>query len=73
MLYPGRIIKAGEQDAELVKALKVRLNEALGIGGDAAPRLDPNDHIFGPKMKGAVKLFQARWMRRDGRLSRTER
>lgn len=60
MQYPGRLIKAGEQDASIVKALKVRLNEALGITNDPELRLDPNNPNFGPKMKQTIKLFQAR-------------
>jgi hypothetical protein len=67
MQYPGRIIKAGEQDTNIVNALKMRLNEALGIEFDPALRLDPNDANFGPKMKQAVKLFQARNVDADGR------
>jgi len=67
MQYPGRIIKAGEQDANIVKALKTQLNEALGIERDPALRLDPNDPNFGPRMEQAVKLFQARHVDADGR------
>ena len=57
MHYPGRIIKAGEQDAAIVKALKAQLNDALG---DTSLRLDPDDPNFGPRMKQTVKLFQSR-------------
>jgi hypothetical protein len=60
MKYPGRVIKAGEQDAGIVKALKKRLNEMLATEADPALRLDPDDPEFGPKMKQAVKLFQTR-------------
>jgi hypothetical protein len=67
MQYPGRIIKAGEQDASIVKALKSRLNAVLGIEHDPALRLDPDDPNFGPKMKQTVKLFQARNVDADGR------
>jgi hypothetical protein len=67
MQYPGRIIKVGEQDASIVKALKRRLNEALGIERDPALRLDPNEPNFGSKMKQTVKLFQARNVDADGR------
>ena len=58
MLYPGRIIKAGEQDAEIVKALKTQLNEALGTADNPALRLDPGEPHFGPRMEQAVSLFE---------------
>ncbi|WP_243688765.1 peptidoglycan-binding protein [Geotalea toluenoxydans] len=67
MKYPGRIIKVGEKDAGIVKALKLRLNETLG--SDPALRLDPDDANYGPKMKQMVKLFQARNVDAAGRLS----
>lgn len=67
MNYPGRIIKAGEQDANVVRALKQRLNEVLGLGNDPLTRLDPEDANFGPKMKQTVKLFQARHVDGEGR------
>jgi hypothetical protein len=60
MDYPGRIIKVGERDAAIVRALKQRLNEALGVAGDSALHLDPGNGSFGPKMRRAVLLFQAR-------------
>jgi hypothetical protein len=60
MEYPGRIIEVGERDAEIVRALKQRLNETLGVADDSAQRLDPSNGSFGPKMERAVKLFQAR-------------
>ncbi|ACM21537.1 peptidoglycan-binding domain protein, putative [Geotalea daltonii FRC-32] len=65
MKYPGRIIKVGEQDAVIVKALKLRLNKVLG--SDPALRLDPDDPNYGPKMKQMVKLFQARNVDAAGR------
>lgn len=67
MQYPGRIIKAGEQDANVVRALKERLNTVLNIGNDPAARLDPADPNFGPKMKQVVKLFQTRNVDAEGR------
>ena len=67
MKYPGRVIKTGEQDPVIVKALKLQLNEALGIEPDPALRLNPDDPNFGPKMKKYVKLFQARNVDTDGR------
>ncbi|MBT0666022.1 CHAP domain-containing protein [Geobacter pelophilus] len=60
MNYPGRLIKMGETDAATVKAIKIRLNEALATENDPKLRLDPTDPNFGPKMKQAVKLFQSR-------------
>jgi hypothetical protein len=67
MQYPGRIIKAGEQDANMVKALKTQLNTALGIESDPALRLDPNNPNFDSKMEQMVKLFQARNVDAEGR------
>lgn len=67
MKYPGRIIKAGERDAAIVKALKKRLNEVLALESDPALRLDPNDPVFGVKMTQAVKLFQTRHVDDEGR------
>lgn len=67
MQYPGRIIKSGESDAAIVMALKQRLNAALGSGDGAAPFLDTSDPVFGPRMKQAVKFFQARHVDSAGR------
>ena len=67
MQYPGRNIKVGEEDGNIVRALKTKLNKALGIEHDPALRLDPNDPNFGPKMKQTVKLFQARNVYAEGR------
>lgn len=60
MKYPGRIIKVGETDARIVKALKTALNKALALKGGEALVLDPDNPLFGPRMKQAVMLFQAR-------------
>lgn len=67
MDYPGRIIKAGELDAGIVKALKERLNVLLVIGDNPELRLDPSSPIFGVKMKQAIRLFQARNVDNQGR------
>jgi hypothetical protein len=67
MMYPGRVIKAGEQDSTIVKALKKQLNKTLGVESDSASRLDPNDPDYGPRMKQAVKNFQARNVDAEGR------
>lgn len=58
MDFPGRIIKAGEKNGEVVKALKAQLNQVLGLSG--AQMLSPDNPNFGPKVTAAVKLFQAR-------------
>jgi hypothetical protein len=67
MQYPGRIIKAGESDTNIVKALKMRLNEVLAIEHDPDLRLNPDDPNFGPRMTQVVKLFQARNVDTEGR------
>lgn len=52
MQYPNKIIKAGETNKPIVKAVQQRLNE-VGVG--------PLEviGIYGPKTTNAVKLFQA--------------
>lgn len=60
MKYPGRTIKLGERDAAIVRALKTALNKALVLRGEAAVPLDADNPSFGPRMKQAVQLFQAR-------------
>lgn len=52
--YPGRIIKVGETDTEVVKPIQLRLNE-LGCG----PLQGTG--FFGQKTEIAVKLFQSRF------------
>jgi hypothetical protein len=59
MKYPGRLIKQGEKDKEIVRALKRRLNKVLVLRG-TPEELDPANGNFGPKMKQLVKLFQDR-------------
>ena len=49
-----------ETDARIVKALKTALNQALALRGGEAIVLDADNALFGPRMKQAVKLFQAR-------------
>lgn len=66
MRYPGRVIKMGESDARIVKALKTALNKALVLRGNAALALDPDNPRFGPTMKQAVQLFQARHLDDQG-------
>jgi hypothetical protein len=60
MRYPGRVIKLGESDAAVVRAIKRRLNTALGATHDPSMRLDTENPRFGPKVKQLVKLFQMR-------------
>jgi hypothetical protein len=67
MDYPGRKIVQGEQDAAIVKALKLRLNTLLVLGQDTSLKLDPADPHFGPRMKQTIKLFQARFTDGSGR------
>jgi hypothetical protein len=70
MKFPGRIIKAGERNGAIVMAVKARLNEALGLGGDQ--RLAEDNPNFGPKMTQVVKLFQARHTDRQGMPLKTD-
>src|SRR5262245_49694884 len=67
MQYPGRIIKAGEQDAAVVRDVKERLNESLAIDHDPTLRCDPDDPVFDARTKATVKLFQARNVDAEGR------
>jgi len=67
MKYPGHIIKVGEKDARIVKALKSQLNRALAVQRIASLRLDVDNSNFGPKMKQAVQLYQARNVDAEGR------
>jgi CHAP domain len=67
MDYPERIIKLGEADAQIVKALKKRLNQLLVLDSDAKRKLNASDPNFGPSMKQVVKLFQARHVDSLGR------
>ncbi len=60
MNYPGHVVKAGEGDAGVVKALKKRLNEALSHKTDDPLWLDPTNPNFGPQTTQVVKLFQMR-------------
>jgi hypothetical protein len=60
MKYPGHVVKAGEPDAQIVAALKKKLNEALALEDDDAQRLDPANPNFGPRMKQLIRLFQMR-------------
>ena len=60
MKYPGRLIKEGEQDRAIVRAIQTRLNE-LGCGP-----LDAKGD-FGPRTKASLKLFQARNVDAEGR------
>lgn len=59
MNYPNRVIKKGETDKKIVKAIQEKLNE-IGCGP-----IDV-DGDFGPKTFNAVKLFQARSVDENG-------
>lgn len=65
--YPGHIVKVGEPDAAVVKALKARLNAELGFSHDPSLRLDESNGNFGAKMRQVIKLFQARHVDPEGR------
>jgi CHAP domain/Putative peptidoglycan binding domain len=59
MKYPGRIIKEGESNTAIVKAIQKKLTE-LNIGGLQGTG------VYGVKTKNAVKLFQAMHMDQNG-------
>lgn len=59
MPYPGRVIKRGEKDKNIVLAVQRRLNES-GVGP-----ID-EDGDFGANTFGAIKLFQGRFADADG-------
>jgi hypothetical protein len=59
MEYPGRIIKVGESDPLIMRAVKQQLNTMLAIDDDPSLRLDPAYPNFGAKVKQLVLLFQA--------------
>jgi hypothetical protein len=61
MKYPNRVIKAGETDSKIVKAIQNRLIE-LGIGNLQGTG------IYGPKTISAVKQFQSTHRATDGTL-----
>lgn len=67
MKYPNHVVKVGEQDARIVKALKAQLNRVLALGRNAEFRLNVDDPAFGPRMKQAVQLFQMRHIDAEGR------
>jgi len=55
LAYPGRIIKAGDSERKIVKAIQHRLNE-VGCGP-----IEETGAFDNEKTKTAVKLFQARF------------
>lgn len=67
MRYPGRVIKMGEKDARVVRALKAQLNKRLALAADEKLKLDEANAVFGPKVKQAVQQFQARHGDSEGR------
>lgn len=58
-MYPGRIVKIGENDRYVVRPLQLRLSE-LGCGDLKGTG------FFGKNTEAAVKLFQARYTDADG-------
>jgi hypothetical protein len=58
-VYPRRLIRRGDADAELVTAIQARLN-VLGCGPVA------EDGVFGSAVVDALRLFQARFAGLDG-------
>ncbi|MEX8518329.1 MAG: peptidoglycan-binding protein [Leptothrix sp. (in: b-proteobacteria)] len=67
MKYPGRVIKLGEQEPEVVRALKTQLNAELGFQAGSDNFLDPENTDFDANTKQAVKLFQMRRVDPQGR------
>ena len=65
--YPGRLIRLGESDPRIVRALKTALNRALALARAPELRLDPANPNFGPTTERAVRLFQARHVDAQGR------
>ncbi len=60
MQYPGRSIRAGETDTQILAALAKALNKALALGlGDPA-RLPAAPALFDADMARVVRLFQTR-------------
>lgn len=66
MKYPGRVVKVGESNVAVVKALKTALSKALVLQGSDALDLDPENPAFGARMKRAVQLFQTRHLDAQG-------
>jgi len=56
MEYPGHLVRIGEPDEQIVRAVKEQLNTVLP--GDV--ELDPTNPRFGSETEAAVALFQAR-------------
>ena len=66
MNYPGRTIKAGEQNGDIVKSIKRQLNALLALGVHSPSWLNPEDPVFGIEMRQTVKLFQSRHVDHTG-------
>lgn len=66
MNYPGRLIKKGETNKAIIKAIQNKLNDK-GYGP-----LDVSVGVFGPKTVSAVKLFQAQNTDQNGDLLRPD-
>lgn len=61
MKYPGRVIRKGDKDQSIVKAIQKKLNEK-GVGKLAV------DGDFGNKTRAALKLFQTQNTDQNGNL-----
>ncbi|MES3033969.1 MAG: CHAP domain-containing protein [Gemmatimonadota bacterium] len=67
MKYPGRVIRAGESDPALVRAVRTQLNHRLSIAARSPGRLDERAPAFDEAVVQAVRQFQARNVDHDGR------
>ena len=65
MRFPGRLVKAGDPNPQVVVAIQRRLND-VGCGP-----ID-EDGIFGPQTTDAVRLFQMRFSDVDGQPLRVD-
>ncbi|TIC86145.1 CHAP domain-containing protein [Crenobacter intestini] len=60
MKYPGRVVRLGEADPKVVKAVKEQLNKALHLPQEGVGALDESNPNFGATTEQVVKLFQCR-------------
>ena len=67
MQYPGRVIRAGEANPAIVRAIRIQLNQRLGLAPRNAARLDERAPAFDEALVQAVRQFQARNVDPDGR------
>ena len=67
MKYPGRLIKVGEKDPAVVKALRAKLNKLLAFGPGSPEHLDEANSAFNADVSRMVKFFQSRSVDANGR------